>query len=58
MKLETEMTDVLYKMMNDFIKSNPKWSRDKIISSSLANYLFQNGCVDEEVKEKFLKDLF
>ena len=58
MKLETEMTDVLYKMMNDLIKSNPKWSRDKIMSSSLANFLFQNGCEDEEVKEKFLQDLF
>ncbi len=58
MKLETEMSDVLYQKMKDFIKSNPKWSRDKVMSSSLANFLFQNGCEDEEVKERFLKDLF
>ena len=58
MKLETEMSDFLYEKMKEFIKSNPKWSRDIIMSSSLANFLFQNGCEDEEVKEKFLKDLF
>ncbi len=58
MKLETEMSNVLYEKMKDFIKSNPRWDRDKVMSSSLANFLFQNGCEDEEVKEKFLKDLF
>ena len=58
MKLETEMSDFLYEKMNEFITSNPKWSRDNVMSSSLANFLFQNGCEDEEVKEKFLKDLF
>ena len=58
MKLETEMSDVLYEKMKDFIKSNPKWTRDNFMSSSLANFLFQNGCEDKEVKEKFLKDLF
>ena len=58
MKLETEMSDVLYAKMKDFIKSNPKWTQDKFMSSCLANFLFQNGCDDEEVKEKFLKDLF
>ena len=58
MKLETEMSDILYKKMKDFIKSNPKWTQDKFMSSSLANFLFQNGCEDEEIKEKFLKDLF
>ena len=58
MKLETEMSDFLYEKMNEFITSNPKWSRDNVISSSLTNFLVQNGCKDEEVKEKFLKDLF
>ncbi len=58
MKLETEISDVLYEKMKTFIKSNPKWTRDSFMSSSLANFLFQNGCEDEEVKEKFLQDLF
>ncbi len=58
MKLETEMSDLLYEKMKEFIKSNPKWSRDKVMSSSLANFLFQNGCEDKEVKDKFLTDLF
>ena len=58
MKLETEMSDFLFEEMNEFITSNPKWNRDNVMSSSIANFLFQNGCEDEEVKEKFLKDLF
>ncbi len=58
MKLEAEISDVLYKKMKDFIRSNPKWTRDSFMSSSLATFLFQNGCEDKEVKEKFLQDLF
>ncbi len=58
MKLETEISAVLYEKMKVFIKANPKWTRDSFMSSSLANFLFQNGCEDETVKEKFVKDLF
>ena len=50
--------DVLYGEMKGFIDSNPQWNQDSLMSSSLANFLFQNGCEDAEVKEKFLKDLF
>ena len=58
MKLESEISDVLYGEMKDFIAANPQWNQDSLMSSSLANFLFENGCEDEEVKEKFLKDLF
>ena len=58
MKLESEVSDILYGEMKNFIASNPQWDQDSLMSSSLANFLFQNGCEDEEVKEKFLKDLF
>ncbi|WP_269623491.1 DUF2811 domain-containing protein [Prochlorococcus marinus] len=58
MKLETEISEVLYEKMKAFIKSNPKWTQDSFMSSSLANFLFQNGCKNEDVKEKFLQDLF
>ena len=58
MKLESEISDILYGEMKNFIAENPQWNQDSLMSSSLANFLFQNGCEDEEVKEKFLKDLF
>ena len=58
MKLESEIPDILYGEMKSFIAANPQWNQDSFMSSSLANFLFQNGCEDDEVKEKFLKDLF
>ena len=58
MKLESEISGILYDEMKNFITANPQWNQDSLMSSSLANFLFENGCDDEEVKEKFLKDLF
>ncbi len=56
--LETEMPETLYKGMKDFIISNPNWDQYKVISSALANFLFQNGCEDRAVTERYLNDIF
>ena len=56
--LETEIPEVLYRGMKDFIGSNPQWDQYGVMSSALANFLFQNGCGDRAVTEKYLNDLF
>ena len=56
--LESEIPEVLYRGMNEFIGSNPNWDQYKLISSALANFLFQNGCEDRAVSERYLNDLF
>ena len=58
MNLETEIPEVLYKEMKDFIGSNPNWDQYSLMSSALANFLFQNGCGDRAVVERYLNDLF
>ncbi len=52
------MPEALYMGMKDFISVNPKWDQYKLISSALANFLFQNGCKDRAVTEIYLNDLF
>jgi len=44
--------------MKDFISSNEKWDQSKLISSAIANFLFQNGSDDRAVAEKYLNDIF
>ena len=56
--LETEIPEALYRGMKDFIRINPQWDQYKLISSALANFLFQNGCNDRAVTEIYLNDLF
>ena len=56
--LETEMPEALYNGMKDFIISNPEWDQYKVMSSALANFLFQNGCEDRAVTERYLDDIF
>ena len=56
--LEAEMPEALYKGMKDFLSINPQWDQYKLISSALANFLFQNGCNDRAVTEIYLNDLF
>ena len=56
--LETEIPEVLYKSIQDFIRSNPNWDQYKLMSSALANFLFLNGCEDRKVTEKYLNDMF
>tara|TARA_B100000965_G_scaffold174817_1_gene145876 strand:- start:449 stop:727 length:279 start_codon:yes stop_codon:yes gene_type:complete len=56
--LETEVPEALYVGMKDFISSNKKWDQSKLISSAIANFLFQNGSNDRAVAEKYLSDIF
>ncbi len=56
--LETEIPEVLYDGMKSFIKMNPNWDQYSVMSSALANFLFQNGCGDRAVTEIYLKGLF
>ena len=56
--LEAEVPEALYAGMKDFISSNKKWNQSKLISSAIANFLFQNGSDDRAVTEKYLNDIF
>ena len=56
--LEAEVPEALYVGMKSFISSNEKWDRSKLISSAIANFLFQNGSEDRAVTEKYLNDIF
>ena len=56
--LEAEVPEALYVGMKDFISSNEKWDQSKLISSAIANFLFQNGSDDRAVIEKYLNDIF
>ena len=44
--------------MKDFIGENPNWDQYRVMSSALAHFLFQNGCDDRAVTERYLDDLF
>ena len=56
--LEAEVPEALYVGMKDFISVNEKWDQSKLISSAIANFLFQNGSDDRTVAEKYLNDIF
>ena len=56
--LETELSEILYKSMKDFVLSNPTWDQYKLINSALATFLVQNGCTDHSVSEIYLNQLF
>ena len=56
--LEAEVPEALYVGMKDFISVNEKWDQSKLISSAIANFLFQNGSDDRAVAEKYLNDIF
>ncbi len=56
--LETEIPEVLYNGMKEFICTNPNWDQYRLMSSALANFLFQNGSDDRAVVERYLNDLF
>ena len=57
MKIETEMPEILFKQMNDFIESNPESDQYGFIKSALTNFLFKNGCKDRRVAENYLDDI-
>jgi len=56
--LEAEVPEALYLGMKDFISGNENWDQSKLISSAIANFLFQNGSNDRAVTEKYLNDIF
>ena len=56
--LEAEIPEVLYRGMKDFIGEHPNWDQYQVMSSALAHFLFQNGCDDRAVTERYLDDLF
>ena len=56
--LEAEVPEALYVGMKDFISGNEKWNQSKLISSAIANFLFQNGSNDRAVAEQYLNDIF
>ncbi len=56
--LEAEIPEALYRGMKDFIGCNPSWDQYTLMSSALASFLFQNGCDDRAVTERYLDDLF
>ena len=56
--LEAEVPEALYAGMKDFIRGNENWDQSKLISSAIANFLFQNGSEDRAVTEKYLNDIF
>ncbi len=56
--LEAEVPEALYMGMRDFISNNSHWDQSKLISSAIANFLFQNGSNDRDVIEKYLNDIF
>ncbi len=56
--LEAEIPEALYLAMKQFISENPNWDQYRVISSALANFLFQNGSGDRAVTERYLNDLF
>ena len=56
--LEAEIPEVLYRGMKDFIGGHPQWDQYRVMSSALANFLFQNGCEERAVTERYLNDLF
>ena len=56
--LEAEIPEVLYRGMKDFIGSHPNWDQYRVMSSALAHFLFQNGCDERAVTDRYLDDLF
>ncbi len=56
--LEAEVPEALYVGMRDFISGNDNWDQSKLISSAIANFLFQNGSEDRAITEKYLNDIF
>ena len=56
--MEAEIPEVLYRGMKAFIGEHPSWDQYQVMSSALAHFLFQNGCEDRAVTERYLDDLF
>jgi len=56
--LEAEVPELLYEGMRQFISNHPQWDQYRLVTSALANFLFQNGCSDQTVTQHYLNGLF
>jgi len=56
--IETEIPEVLYDGMKEFIVANPHLDQYGVMSSAIANFLYKNGSTDRAITEKYLSDLF
>ena len=57
MTLETEIPEVLFTEMKDVIESNSDVDRRSFINSALTDFLLQNGCHVQHLKESYWKYL-
>ena len=57
MSLETEIPEVLFTEMNNFIESRSDLDRKKFINSALTDFLFQNGCQVKHLRKSYFKYL-
>ncbi len=58
MNFEAEIQEILFQEMKDFIKSKPELDRYNFISSALTNFLYENGCEDRLILERYLNEVF
>jgi hypothetical protein len=56
--LEAEVPELLYDGMRQYLSNHPEWDQYRLVTSALANFLFQNGCADQCVTQHFLNGLF
>ena len=57
MSIETEIPEVLFTEMKDFIESSSDLDKNKFINVALTDFLFQNGCQVKHLRESYLKYL-
>jgi len=56
--LEAELPELLYDGMRQYLSNHPEWDQYRLVTSALANFLFQNGCADQCVTQHYLNGLF
>ena len=57
MTLETEIPEVPFTEMKDFIELTSDCDRQRFINSALTDFLLQNGCQFKDLKEIYSKYL-
>ena len=57
MNLETEIPEILYTEMKNFIESSSDFDQQSFIKSALTDFLLQNGCQVKHLKKSYAKYL-
>ena len=57
MNLETEIPEILYTEMKNFIESSSDFDQQSFIKSALTDFLLQNGCQVKHLKKSYTKYL-